>query len=211
MYNTDMPTRAELPSSAKLLRSTIIAIVTAIVLLTTVVLPAEYGIDPTGAGKALGLKAMGEIKTQLAAEAAADALADTLAVAAAGPDAQAQLTGQASAEPSDAPSANAEVVVTLPPRASTEIKMDMLKGEKVTYEWHTDGGKVNHDTHGEPTAGPSDAVHRYLKGAGVTSNRGDIVAAFDGSHGWFWRNTGDKQVSITLKISGQYKNLKQKV
>jgi hypothetical protein len=50
MYNTDMPSRAELPSSAQLIRSTIIAAGVAAALLVTVVLPAEYGIDPLGSG-----------------------------------------------------------------------------------------------------------------------------------------------------------------
>lgn len=75
MYNTDMPTRAELPSTGQLLRSTAIALVTAAALLVTIVLPSEYGIDPTGVGDALALTEMGEIKTQLEAEAAADAAA----------------------------------------------------------------------------------------------------------------------------------------
>jgi hypothetical protein len=63
MYNTDLPTRAELPSSRQLLRSTAIAFVVAGALLTTTVLPAEYGIDPTGIGGALGLTQMGQIKS----------------------------------------------------------------------------------------------------------------------------------------------------
>src|SRR5687767_2636847 len=76
MYNSDLPTRAELPSSKQLLRSTIIALIVATVLLLTVVLPAEYGIDPTRIGRVLGLTKMGEIKTQLAEEAARDRAAD---------------------------------------------------------------------------------------------------------------------------------------
>lgn len=72
MYNTDFPTRAELPSRAKLRRSTLIAAASAAVLLVTVVFPSEYGFDPTGVGNILGLKRMGEIKTQLASEADAD-------------------------------------------------------------------------------------------------------------------------------------------
>lgn len=72
MYNTDMPKRAELPTTKQLFRSTLIALVTAIVLLVAVILPAEYAIDPTGAGKVLGLTKMGEIKEQLAQEAAED-------------------------------------------------------------------------------------------------------------------------------------------
>ncbi|MFY0736075.1 hypothetical protein [Aurantimonas sp. NFXS3] len=82
MYNTDMPTRAELPSTRKLVRSTVIAAVSATAILVAVVLPAEYGIDPTGVGSALNLTEMGEIKTQLAAEAEADATRDAAARAA---------------------------------------------------------------------------------------------------------------------------------
>lgn len=76
MYNTDMPTRAELPSTGKLLRSTAIALISAAAILVAVVLPAEYGIDPTGIGTALNLTEMGEIKTELAREAEADAALD---------------------------------------------------------------------------------------------------------------------------------------
>lgn len=72
MYNTDMPSRNELPSSVKLIRSTIIAALVALVLLLTVVMPAEYAFDPTGAGRLLGLTEMGEIKVQLEEEVAAD-------------------------------------------------------------------------------------------------------------------------------------------
>lgn len=76
MYNTDIPSRAELPSSAQLLRSTLFAATTATALLVTTVLPAEYGIDPTGIGRVLGLTQMGEIKVQLAQEAEQDRLLD---------------------------------------------------------------------------------------------------------------------------------------
>ena len=76
MYNSDLPTRAELPTSKQLLRSTLIAIVSAAALLVAVVLPAEYNIDPTGIGGALGLAEMGEIKQQLAEEAEQDRLMD---------------------------------------------------------------------------------------------------------------------------------------
>ena len=75
MYNSDTPLRAELPTSRQLLRSTILAAISALVLLVAVVLPAEYGIDPTGVGRVLGMTKMGDIKQQLAAEAAADAAA----------------------------------------------------------------------------------------------------------------------------------------
>ena len=76
MYNSDIPTRAELPTTRQLLRSTVIAIISAAAILVTVVLPAEYNIDPTGIGRVLGLAEMGEIKQQLAEEAERDRLMD---------------------------------------------------------------------------------------------------------------------------------------
>lgn len=74
MFNAEKPSLEELPSSAQLIRSTIIAAVSAVAILVTVVLPAEYGIDPTGLGRLTGLAEMGEIKQELAEEAEQDEL-----------------------------------------------------------------------------------------------------------------------------------------
>jgi hypothetical protein len=68
-----------------LLRSTVLAAVSAAAILVAVVLPSEYGIDPTGAGRVLGLTEMGNIKTQLAAEAEADRKTDESKMAIADP------------------------------------------------------------------------------------------------------------------------------
>ena len=43
------------PSMAKIARATLVAAVVAVVILLVAVLPAEYGIDPLGTGKELGL------------------------------------------------------------------------------------------------------------------------------------------------------------
>lgn len=71
-----------------------------------------------------------------------------------------------------------------------------------------EGGTVNHDTHGEPTDNPK-ATHSYKKGRGVAGDDGVLTAAFDGHHGWFWRNRGDVPVTITLTASGAYSDLKR--
>ena len=68
MYNDKMPSKAELPTPKQLVRATLVASAIAIVLLFAAVLPGEYGYDPTGIGRLLGLKKMGEIKKQLNAE-----------------------------------------------------------------------------------------------------------------------------------------------
>ncbi len=75
MFNSQMPDVSDLPTSRQLVRSTLVAAGAAAAILVTVVLPSEYGVDPTGVGRVLGLTEMGEIKVQLAQEAAADAAA----------------------------------------------------------------------------------------------------------------------------------------
>ena len=78
MYNTEKPRAEELPSTGHLIRSTVIAMVSAAVILLTIILPSEYGVDPTGIGRALGLAEMGEIKEQLKMEAEADRQRDAV-------------------------------------------------------------------------------------------------------------------------------------
>ncbi|HBC33778.1 MAG TPA: hypothetical protein DC045_05515, partial [Marinobacter adhaerens] len=91
----------ELPSTAKLIQSTIVAAIVALVLLVTVVMPAEYALDPTGAGRLLGLTEMGEIKEQLAEEAAADAEAEMVAVQSSSAQGPQEVAEPVMAEPSD--------------------------------------------------------------------------------------------------------------
>ncbi|SAI65469.1 Uncharacterised protein [Bordetella ansorpii] len=245
MYNTDIPTRAELPSSAQLLRSTAIAAGVAVVLLVTTVLPGEYGIDPTGAGRVLGLTSMGEIKVQLAQEAEADAqagaapaTAPVMQAAAVAPAAvapaptpapspapapapiqapasvQAQAPVQAPPAAAAAPAQTAaakrdQMTLTLKPGQGAEVKMAMKQGAKVAFVWTTNGGPVNFDTHGDPVNPPKDFYHGYGKGRQVEQDQGQIEAAFDGNHGWFWRNRTKGDVTITLKTEGDYQGLKR--
>lgn len=76
---TAPPPDALAPTSRQLIRSTILAVVVAALLLVTCVLPAEYGVDPTGVGRLLGLTQMGEVKMALAEEAANNAAAEASA------------------------------------------------------------------------------------------------------------------------------------
>jgi len=72
------------PSLASLRRASLVAVVIAVVLVVTAVLPAEYGVDPTGIGRRIGLTQMGRLKQELAKEAIEDARADSVAAAATG-------------------------------------------------------------------------------------------------------------------------------
>jgi hypothetical protein len=202
MYNVDSPPRHELPSSRALLRSTLIAAAVAAMLLVTVVLPAEYGIDPTGIGRVIGLTPMGEIKMSLAREAAAAeaGAAEAPAVVASDP---APIAAAETAAIAAAPSSD-EVSLALRPGEGREIKLEMREGASVDYAWSVEGGVVNYDTHGDR---PGLSYHGYDKGTAVAADAGELVAAFDGMHGWFWRNRGSEPVTVTLRTTGEYRNL----
>ena len=216
MSETHAPaTAADVPSSRTLLRSTLIAAAVALVLLITVVMPAEYGVDPTGIGRLLGLKEMGEIKVALAREAAT---ADSIEVATAGATAAPASTSPATAPtagPSGAPAGAASrdtsirshvTEIVLRPNEGKEIKLLMRKDARVTYSWSTDRGVVNYDTHADA---PGIDYHGYAKGTAKPSDEGVLVAAFDGMHGWFWRNRGTEVVTVTLRTTGKYEELKR--
>lgn len=221
MYNSDTPLRAELPSSRQLLRSTILAAIVAIVLLIAVVLPAEYGIDPTGVGRVLRLTEMGKIKQQLAAEAAADAAASAPATPL--PATGAAGTAQDSAAEILVPAPQVavpkaprqtdaaqiewrdEIPFTLTPGEGTEIKLKMVEGAKAQYAWSVEGGAVNFDTHGDA---PGKSIS-YEKGRAVSSDAGVLQAAFTGNHGWYWRNRGKSNVKVILRTRGDYTDIKK--
>jgi hypothetical protein len=96
------------------------------------------------------------------------------------------------------------VSITLNPGQGREIKLEMREGASVQYAWVVDGGVVNYDTHGDRPGLP---YHGYAKGTAQASDEGVLVAAFDGMHGWFWRNRGSRPVTVRLRTSGEYTNL----
>ena len=208
MFNAPVPPASELPTTRALLRSTLIAIVVAAVILVTIVLPAEYGIDPTGIGRPLGLTRMGEIKVALATEAAADAAADSAAAAASSVQGAPALS--ADVTPAPASDEGVEVVeVLLEPGQGREFEMTMKQGAQVQFEWFTDWGVVSFDLHGDPPNPPANFYHGYSKGTGRAADKGVLTAAFDGVHGWFWRNRGTEAVTVTLRVSGEYSELRE--
>jgi len=213
MFNTPLPTVNELPSTRKLVRSTVIALLTAVGLLVTVVMPSEYAVDPTGVGRALGLTQMGELKIILAQEALADVAPPQAPAPAPAPQvAQVQPIAKPVAQPAATPTSalkTNQMSVTLKPGEGTEIKLEVLKGKTVSYEWTAAGGPVNYDTHGEPYNGEKGYFHSYTKGKQVKSDKGEFTAIFDGTHGWFWRNRSNNDVTIALKTNGDYLSVKQ--
>lgn len=173
-----------------LLLSTIIAGIAALAILVLFWFPAEYGVDFTGAGRVMGLTQMGELKEQQHHDANADAI------------------GLVHTLPGQSDTVDMqwldEYQYTLAPEEGIEVKLVMAKGDQAHYQWTAHGAVVYHDTHGESAGGLSIS---YEKGYGVPQDQGTLTAAFDGQHGWWWRNTTEELVTVSIRAAGTYEDM----
>jgi len=199
MFNTHKPSENDLPSSSQLFKSTIIALAIAGVLLLCVVIPAEYGTDPTGVGKLLGLKKMGEIKAKLEKEALNEnqKLEESIS------------TNEEISESFQKSITNKDITeFVIAPDDAIEIKLEMQKGSSVNYNWNTKNGGLNYNLHGDGYKGSQNTM-TYKKGQMTTTDKGEFKAEFDGYHGWFWRNRNSEVVTVILETSGEYIQIKR--
>lgn len=165
-------------SLTKLLISTGLSLVLAAAILLTFVLPAEYGVDPTGIGKALDL-------TRLSAAEAAPVTETTT---------------------TDSGTRQDSIKVQIVPGKGLEFKLRMQTGAKMKYSWSTEKGSLSFDFHGEPKGDTTGYFESFtLSTADEVS--GSFTAPFDGSHGWYWENQTDTPITVTLETEGQYEVL----
>lgn len=193
----------------ELLRGTIVAAIVAAIVLTVAVLPAEYGIDPTGAGAAMGLT---KLHTPVAA-IAQNTDAAPVAPAPGGstvsaPGEQRALT--ISSKPTVAYRAD-DMEITLAAGKGVEVKTHLAKGATLIYAWKTKSAeKVNHDFHGEPVNAKENEFESFILEDGVSESKGTLIAPFTGVHGWYWKNKTDAPVTVVLKASGFYTDIFKK-
>lgn len=157
-------------------------------ILVMFVLPAEYGVDPLGTGTWFGLTELGQTGKQIEA------------LEAAVPDIAAQATtvvGQDTAFKSET------VDFAIAPRQGMEYKYRLDNGEALLYSW-TATGPVNVEFHAEPDGAPRGYAQTYEKADRQTSAAGTLTAPFPGIHGWYWENTTDQPVTVTLSSAGYY-------
>ena len=178
----------QVPSGATLARASAVALMGAMVLLMTVVLPAEYGIDPLGTGRALGLVALTEDAT------------DEPAVAPAATALMPAIDGPVGYYPAEYRFDSRDIV--LQPYDFIEYKYRLEKGAAMLFSWSA-SSEVVHDFHGEPDGAAKDYSESFDK---RSRRRGDgsFTAPFSGIHGWFWENQGNEPVTVKLNTAGFY-------
>lgn len=177
------------PSSRRLAGATLLAVLAAAGVLVVAVLPAEYGLDPTGLGRALGLYRPASVESaeELPGSTASDASGSLMRSA--------------------VPFRSDEMSLTLESGEGAEIKAVMDAGDRMVFSWNTEGGGVDVDMHGEVVGAPEGASRSYWKDEGQTSGHGAFEAPAAGNHGWFWQNLNDEPVTIRVKTAGYYERL----
>jgi hypothetical protein len=173
-------------SRRKLLLGGGVAVVAAAAIVVCFVLPAEYGIDPTGIGKATGVLKISEPGPSL--------------------ELQRGMKRTGVLTPSDTPlppteGARDRFEVTLAPYESIELKYEIPQGQAMVFTWQATA-PVHVDMHAHPYEGGTALTESYLIEEALQAQSGRYVAAFTGIHGWYWQNRSLADVTVTLDASG---------
>jgi len=100
---------------------------------------------------------------------------------------------------------NNEATIVVKANKALEYKFKIDQYEKLEYEWKSDA-PLHYDFHGDPKAKenyPSGYFESYAIG-NSNSAKGKITTPYQGSHGWYWKNESEKDITITLATKGQY-------
>ena len=157
----------------------------------TVILPVEFGIDHTGIGSMLGLDVL-------------DNTNESPVVISRSGEGELEFRQD-------------EVEVLIPANSGLEYKFFLEMHSNINYEWSSPSSEMHSninyewtspsslyfDMHGEPEGDTTGYFESY--GASTTDGmKGSVTVPFAGSHGWYWRNDTDQDISISLKTLGNY-------
>ena len=163
-------------STSSLLKALGVSLILAIALFVTTVLPAEFGIDPTGIGSALGLNNL------------------------AGTEEESESVIRTGA--GDIAFREDEVEIVVPAGSGLEYKFFLAEHATLTYEWSSTA-PLYFDMHGEPEGDTTGYFESYGAST-VNTMKGTTTTPFAGSHGWYWRNGNAEDVTVTLDTLGNY-------
>ncbi|RVU37034.1 hypothetical protein EOE67_12040 [Rheinheimera riviphila] len=194
-------------SKKSLFKATIVAVVVAAAITISFILPAEYGIDPTGIGKLTGLTAIAEAGSAKT-EAAAAEITEVPPSAATGGN----LLAGSSLSPvikqrTELKSKTMEL--TLAPGKGAELKAKMEQDQAVVFSWTSNGQPLMVDMHGEAVNAKADEYTSYWLERAQSAGGGAFVAPFAGTHGWYWKNKGTEPVTVTVTIHGFFTDFYQ--
>ena len=194
----------------QIIKATLAALILGTLIFVAAVLPAEYGKDPLGTGKFLGLSRLYQSDDPQALIMDATPTYPILKMADAGSDPSVPMPKEANnpAPEKQYDEREDSVTVRVPAGKGIEFKMNVLKYGKVKYEWVTDHGVLFTDFHGEvkeehPDPNKDEFFESYTE---AYSNNiiGTFCAPYEGRHGWYFKNKSSKEIVVSIRLKGQY-------
>jgi plastocyanin len=161
-----------------------VALLVAGIVLIAAVLPAEYGVDPLGTGRRLGLMALSEAAVKAAAFSTG-ASATTIVA------------------PQDREYRHETIELEIQPGDFVEYKYRLDKGQALLYAWKATS-RVDYELHAEPDGAPAGYAESYEKKDARDHAFGTLTVPFAGIHGWYWENKTGREVTVTLSTAGFY-------
>ena len=204
------------PSQGNLLKGALLALVAAAVVTVLFVLPAEFGVDPTGIGAKLGLLDLAE--TAESAQSSASTGGNTIVEGTwpAIPEAfdfyEPDIVGDPYSRTQAGKFRSDTITIELDVGEQTEYKAIMQRGNAFVYHWKLEKGIVYTDFHADPgenAAGYPDQYYVRYAESETGENSGSLVAPFSGNHGWYWLNIEEQPITITLEIHGYYDRVEE--
>ncbi len=174
---------SEKPSGKALWIGVAAAAVVAVVVLVVAVLPAEFGVDPTGAGEATGLSGLADAGELSEAERGA-------------------LRGEGVFTTYDEAMRYDRREFEIPSYGSLEFKYTLEEGAPLVFNW-TSTAPVTIDMHAHPFDGGEALTESYSQGESEGES-GVYIAQFTGIHGWYWQNRTLDPVTVTINAAGPF-------
>jgi len=161
-------------SNISLVKNSLVAILIAVSIFYTIVYPIEFGKDPLGTGKLFGLPVLSQ-----------------------------DLNSKKTSDIKSVYKFRKDTIeILVPANKGLEYKFKLSQFSNLTYQWVSDE-PLYFDFHGEPKGDTTGYFESYTI---ATSNKveGSMTVPFEGVHGWYWKNTSDEEVLVTLETQGKY-------
>ena len=166
----------------------------AALILVVGVLPAEFGVDPTGLGRRTGIANIWQPPQIVVAAPKDSAVPTSRSTTTAWREDVIEIPLKSGEDPTGG--------------ADVEYKVHMKAGDSLVYSWSVPGianpAEFYTEFHGHTVEnGKAMKVTFYRKETG-TSDQGMLVAPFEGVHGWFFQNQAVPAVKLRLRLAGFY-------
>lgn len=177
------------------------------------VLPAEYGVDPTGLGARLGLTELVDVDGPTGEAVSQRLVEGTFPTPPAEFDYfDPEVLGDPFSRTQGRRFRSEKIEIPLDDLEQVEVKAVMKQGDALVYTWRLlEGSVIYTDFHADPLEVekyPDEYWIRYHESESSTES-GSIVAPFDGNHGWYWLNIEENPVRVELEVHGYFESLEE--